>query len=267
MASKHRKQSASGFYHVYQRGVNLFDIFEDDADRAVFIKLMTHYAAECGVALFAWTLMSDHFHILLKSEFKELSAMMRKLNSVYARHFNKRHDRKGPLFQGRFESVCVENDDQFLTTVRYIHRNPVHHDETALYGTYRWSSYAEYANGIPETCEIDFVLAYFKDSDEMAHFHEKVCDWERHPDTNADGPMKDDEARKLANAVLRETGFAVGISQVGALSHNIRDQAIACVRQSIGCSMRQIQRLTAIAYSIIRKAVNRADLVIPSPSY
>ena len=258
MATKPRMRSASGFYHVFHRGVSLFDIFEDDIDREFYLDRLVRYASEIGVEIHAWCLMSNHTHLLLRADRERLSELMRKLGSVYARFFNKRHGRSGPLFEGRFGSVCVETDAQFVSVVRYIHRNPIHHEEHDLLGGYRWSSYSEYVFCSPQICEIDFALDLFGGVAQLVRFHEEERDRERHLDIGTAGPMRDDEARVRANQALVDAGFEVCVTKIGTLSRKMRDRALACVKLAIGCSLRQLQRLTAVAYSVIRNAVSFA---------
>ena len=259
MASKRRQQSESGFYHVFQRGVCLFDIFEDDEDRTFYLKRLADYARELDVEIHAWCLMGNHTHLLIRAEHKNLSAVMRKIGSVYARYFNRRHERSGPLFEGRFGSVCVETDSQYLSTVRYIHRNPIHHDERTLAGDYPWSSYSEYVTENPRICRLDFAYSLFGGIQGFIAFHEAERDQdlyrERFLDIDTIGPMRDNEARHRANLALADAGFAVSISHIGILPHNRRDEAIAYVKQTIGCTLRQLQRLSAIAYGVIRNAI------------
>ena len=258
MATKKRKRSESGFYHVFQRGVCLFDIFEDDEDRRFYLKRLVRYASELNVEIHAWCLMSNHTHLLVRAQHETLSAVMRKIGSVYARYFNKRHGRTGPLFEGRFGSVCVETDSQFLAVMRYIHRNPIHHEERTLMGDYPWSSYGEYVVGASETCEQALALSLFGSVDRFISFHHVEQDYkqsiERYLDIDTMGPMRDDEARLRANRVLAEAGIPVTVARLGALPHKQRDMAIALVKHSIHCSFRQLQRLTAIAFSAIRNA-------------
>ena len=259
MASKPRKRSESDFYHVYQRGVNHFDIFEDDADRECFILKLQRYSLECKTEIHAWCLMTNHVHMLVRGELGAVTAFMRKLGSVYARYFNRRHGRSGPLFEGRFCSVCVETEPQLLSVVRYIHRNPVYHERTALWGSYPWSSYGEYAAASPATCKLDFVLNLFGGIAEMARFHLEEHDGERHLDIDTEGPMLDEEARDRANRALKKAGFEIGVARIGTLPRALRNRAIACLKSAVGCSMRQIQRLTAIAYSAIRTAIEEVN--------
>ena len=259
MATKKRQRSESGFYHVFQRGVCLFDIFEDDEDRRFFLKRLVRYASELNVEIHAWCLMSNHTHLLVRAQYETLSAVMRKTGSVYARYFNKRHGRTGPLFEGRFGSVCVETDSQFLAVMRYIHRNPIHHEERTLMGDYPWSSYGEYVVGVSETCEQTLAMSLFGSVDRLISYHHVEQDYkqsvERYLDVDTIGPMDDDEARLRANRALDEAGMLVTVTQLGTLPHKQRDVAIALVKHSIHCSLRQLQRLTAIAFSAIRNAV------------
>ena len=255
MASKPREVSKSGFYHVFHRGVDLFDIFEDDEDREFYLKRLARYAFEYGIEIHAWCLMSNHTHLLLRADHKALSELMRKLGSVYARKFNMRHHRSGPLFEGRFGSVPVETDAQYVSVVRYIHRNPVLHREKVFLGDYPWSSYGEYIAAAPVYCELGFTLSMFGSLKEFVRFHEETRDRERHLDIGTAGRMLDDEARERANCALDDAGFDVLVSRIGSLPRKLRDEAIVCVRRAIGCSLRQLQRLTGIAYSAIRVAV------------
>lgn len=255
MATRPRERSESGFYHVFQRGVSLFDIFEDDEDREFYLNRLKRYAAEFDVDIHAWCLMSNHTHLLLKSDFDALSSMMRKLGACYARRFNFRHKRSGPLFEGRFGSKPINTDIQFLSVVRYIHRNPVFHEESAALGDYPWSSYGEYVTAAPQICKLALALELTGSVEQFIRFHEGFDDFERHLDIGMCGRMSDDEARIRADRALANAGFDVSAMHIGLLPQKLRNKAIVHVKKIVGCSLRQLQRLTAIAYSAIRLAV------------
>ena len=256
MATKKRERSETGFYHVYQRGVSLFDIFEDDGDREFYLDRLEKYTKENGVEVHAWCLMSNHTHLLVRGDLEALSAAMRQLGSVYARYFNFRHLRSGPLFEGRFCSVAVQSETQFVNVIRYIHRNPVYHDETARIASWPWSSYRNHVEGAPGFCVTSVALSIFGSVKEFVEFHEnREGDGHRYLDIDTTGPMRDDEARKLANEVLSHRGFTVSTSLIGRLPREKRNKALCVIRETVGCSLRQLQRLTAIAYSAIRKAL------------
>ena len=260
MATKRRERSETDFYHIFQRGVNRFDIFEDDDDREAYVKRMIDCSKKSEVEIHAWCLMDNHTHLLLRGALESVSSMMRCLGSWYARFFNRRHGRSGALFGSRFKSRCVEHEDYLLSTVRYIHRNPVVHDKLALYGEYRWSSFSEYLAMSSNTCTTDLVLSLFGSVRAFVGFHEAECYVERHLDTDTAGPMSDSMARVYANNVLEKAGAGVSAAEIGKLKREQRNGAIALIRIAVGCSIRQIQRLTSLASSTIRNAIKTGDV-------
>lgn len=131
-------------HHVMSRGVDRALIFLDDFDRREFRLRLTRCVDETDVEVLAWVLMPNHFHILTKTGEVPLSRFMSKLLTGYAGYFNRKHDRVGHLFQGRYKSVLVQYDSYYLKLVRYIHLNPLHskvvRDKYSL-DKYRWGSH------------------------------------------------------------------------------------------------------------------------------
>jgi REP element-mobilizing transposase RayT len=111
--------------HVMARGIEGRDIFRDKKDREAFLKRLSDLVTKGDVQLLAWCLMPNHFHLLLRTHVMSLATMMRRLMTGYAVWHNRRHDRKGHLFQNRYKSIVVEEDPYFLELLRYIHLNPV----------------------------------------------------------------------------------------------------------------------------------------------
>jgi len=113
-------------HHVMARGIEGGDIFRCGEDRQDFLKrLADEINKPDGPRLYAWALMTNHFHLLLRPGQGLLSPMMRRLMTGHAVTCNLRHKRKGHLFQNRFKSIVVEEEQYFLELVRYIHLNPV----------------------------------------------------------------------------------------------------------------------------------------------
>jgi putative transposase len=113
-------------HHVMARGIEGGDVFRCDEDRQGFLTRLTNEINKLdGPRLYAWALMSNHFHLLLRPGNGLLSPMMRRLMTGHAVSCNMRHKRKGHLFQNRFKSIVVEEEPYFLELVRYIHLNPV----------------------------------------------------------------------------------------------------------------------------------------------
>ena len=124
MPRRARLDTPGALHHVIIRGIDKCDLFVDTADRQRFIDKLAEYTAAGGCTVYAWALMTNHVHLLLKSGQLGLSWLMRKLLTWYAIYFNKRHNRTGHLFQNRYKSILCEEDPYFLSLVRYIHINP-----------------------------------------------------------------------------------------------------------------------------------------------
>lgn len=113
-------------YHVMSRGIEGRDIFLGNKDKEQFLERLSEITTgQGGPSLYAWALMSNHFHLLLRSGATHLSTIMQRLMTGYAVNFNKKHNRVGHLFQNRYKSIAVEEDSYFLELVRYIHLNPI----------------------------------------------------------------------------------------------------------------------------------------------
>jgi putative transposase len=112
-------------HHVMVRGIERRTIVDEDEDREDFLSRVGTLAGETGTAIYAWALMGNHAHILLRSGAGGLPTFMRRLLSGYAASYNRRHRRHGHLFQNRYKSIVCEEDPYFKELVRYIHLNPV----------------------------------------------------------------------------------------------------------------------------------------------
>jgi len=111
--------------HVMARGIERRKIFWDDKDRVSFLERFAVILEETQTQYYAWSLIPNHFHILLRTGPTPLSKTMRLLMTGYAVTFNKRHKRSGYLFQNRYKSVVCEEDSYLLELIRYIHLNPL----------------------------------------------------------------------------------------------------------------------------------------------
>ena len=111
--------------HVIVRGIERSEIFLDDEDRQHFVDRFSQLLVETGTDCFAWALIPNHFHLLLRCVRITLSGFMRRLLTGYAVYFNRRHSRSGHLFQNRYKSIVCEEEPYFLELVRYIHLNPL----------------------------------------------------------------------------------------------------------------------------------------------
>lgn len=112
-------------YHVISRGIERRDIFLDDDDRHLFVQRLSSLIDTTSTFCIAWSLIPNHFHLLLRTSDVKLATFMRRLLTGYAVVFNLRHNRSGHLFQNRYKSIICQEEEYLLELVRYIHLNPV----------------------------------------------------------------------------------------------------------------------------------------------
>ena len=125
MPRRARLDSPGTLHHVIVRGIEKRRIVNDDQDRRVFVKGLGEVSQGTQTPVYAWALMNNHAHLLLRSGPGGLASFMRKLLTRYAVRYNHRHHRHGHLFQNRYKSIVVEEDTYFKELVRYIHLNPL----------------------------------------------------------------------------------------------------------------------------------------------
>ena len=125
MARPLRIEFAGATYHITSRGDRREPIFVDDDDRRAFLDVLGQALARFGAAVLAYCLMGNHYHLVLTTHGANLSALMRQLNGVYTQRFNRRHDKVGHVFQGRFKAILVDRHACLLEVCRYVELNPV----------------------------------------------------------------------------------------------------------------------------------------------
>lgn len=112
-------------HHVMARAVDRQLLFRDDHDRDDFVRRVATLVEGGALSVYAWALMSNHFHLLVRTGARSLARSMRSLLTGYAGAFNRRHHRRGHLFQNRYKSIVCEEEPYFLELVRYLHLNPL----------------------------------------------------------------------------------------------------------------------------------------------
>jgi putative transposase len=136
--------------HIIQRGNNRQSLFTSDADIAAYAHWLGEGATRFHVEIHGWVFMTNHVHLLLKPQRDyAISRLMQSMGRRYVAFFNYSYSRSGTLFEGRFRSCLVQEDNYFLTCLRYIELNPVRAGMVSDPGDYRWSSYRAHALGAP----------------------------------------------------------------------------------------------------------------------
>ncbi|MDY7029361.1 MAG: transposase [Spirochaetota bacterium] len=171
MARPLRVEYEGAWYHITTRGNERGRIFRDDRDRKKFIDILRASALLYQVEVHCYVLMSNHFHLLLKTVLANLSRFMQRFNTTYTMYYNTKHGRSGHLYEGRYKAIVVEADEYLLQVSRYLHLNPVkikvHRDKTIeekekILRDYKWSSFSGYVTARKRDEFIHFgkVLSY-----------------------------------------------------------------------------------------------------------
>ena len=180
MPRRSRLDAPAVLHHVIIRGIEKRPIFGSLADRRDFFRRCGDLFPETGTVCYAWALLTNHVHLLLRTGTVPLSKVMARLLSGYAGSFNRRHNRSGHLFQNRYKSIICQEDAYFKDLVRYIHLNPLRArlvpDLSAL-GTYPWSGHAPLLDN--KKCpwqETEYALSFFGSAGAYLQFVQKGID-------------------------------------------------------------------------------------------
>ena len=248
MARKPRLHGKTGIYHVILRGNNRQNLFNDDSDRKFFLAKLKKYSAELNIDVHAYCLMNNHVHLLIGKANERMSLLIQKIANSYVFYFNRKYDRCGHLFQGRFKSEPINDDVYYKTVYRYILQNC----EKAKLGKvdqYRWNSFwvirkcsikgfvdSEYARSLfgSRQALLDFVLQ--PENAKCMEYENKIV-------------LSDDRAISLIKKIFR-------ISSPYKLERlSMDDQVVKCgIMKKRGLSINQISRITGISRRIIRQS-------------
>jgi putative transposase len=165
MPRKARIDAAGALHHLMVRGIERRAIFRDDLDRDRFLERLEKLLKESSTSCYAWAILPNHVHLLVRTGTVPIATFMRRLLTGYAMSFNKRYKRHGHLFQNRYKSVLCEEDPYFLELVRYIHLNPLRTrivDTMEALDAYPYSGHSALIdNKSREGQDTLYVLAYF----------------------------------------------------------------------------------------------------------
>jgi len=177
-----RLESANAFCHAFSRGNERRDVFYDDRDREHFLDLLGLLADRFEAEPWAYVLMPNHYHLVLRTVRPNLSRAMQWLGVAYTNWFNARHGRSGHLFQGRFKGFLVEDESYLRRLLLYVHRNPLRAGLVGRLADYPWSSYRclAYGRGCTEWFQAGRALGLF--GGDGARFRRAVQDYSEEAD-------------------------------------------------------------------------------------
>jgi len=169
MARQLRIEYEGAFYHVTSRGNQRGKVFFQSKDMEKFLEILGRTKERYGYNLHAYTLMDNHYHLLLETPKANISQIMQNINTSYTVYINKKYRRSGHLFQGRFKGIIVDKDEYLITLSRYIHLNPVRAKIVQKLEDYKWTSYKAFI-GIGKNALVDTTdtLSYFSEEKRKA---------------------------------------------------------------------------------------------------
>ena len=247
MPRRARKQSETGIYHVMLRGIDRQLIFEDSEDYIRFLDIVEECREVCNFQLYAYCLMGNHVHLLLKVQDEGLETIFKRIGGRYVYYYNVKYQRVGHLFQDRFKSEPVDNNEYFLTVLRYIHQNPVKAKLCSKVEEYPFSSFAEYLH---ESTFVDteFALGII-DRSEFVRFNNapnsdtclELVTPSRHAVTDAQ-----------AQVIIGKISHCKMVTEFQSLEENKKERFIKKIYEK-GVSVRQLSRLTGTTKGIVEK--------------
>ena len=245
-----RKISRTDTYHVIMRAVNKQQIFYDREDFLTFRRLLAHYKPICGYQLFAYCIMSNHVHLLLRTGTEPLDRVIKHIGTAFVYWYNTKYKRVGHLFQDRYRSEAVETEAYFMIVLRYILRNPIKAGLCKLPEDYPYSSGREYILREMGVTDTDYVFGTLGGHSLGGFISQN----------------NDDECLEVKETVkIRYTdtdAMHLIVQEFGTLSPKIgKPKERASLNRSIhklikaGISIRQLSRITGISKSIIEKGL------------
>ena len=254
MARKSRKYSKSKIYHIIFKGIDNQEIFYDDNDRKYFLKQIIETKTITEYDIYAYCLMGNHVHFVIKIEDEYLSKVVKSILIRYVFYFNKKYDRVGPLVQDRFKSKNVENLKYFLEVCRYIHRNP-EMARIAETSEYKWSSYQEYI-GKQTIINKSVLLHYFNnDIKSFIKYTNKIYEIEdtiKFSEYEMLGKLKDEELKKFIIKkynILSEDNI---VSFFNKKTINEKRKYAGELKKISGTNITQLSRITRLSRGLFK---------------
>jgi len=165
MPRQARIDASGALHHIMVRGIERRKIFKDNKDKDNFVQRLADIIKDTSTSCYAWSLLSNHVHLLFRTGDHPIATVMRRLLTGYAVTFNRRYNRHGQLFQNRYKSILCQEDPYFMELVRYIHLNPLRaniiKDYSSL-GRYKYCGHGVIlGNKRNDWQDVDYVLGFF----------------------------------------------------------------------------------------------------------
>jgi len=284
LARKLRIEYPGALYHVIQRGFNRENVFERSEDKYCLIEYFRKAVELDDIELFAYVVMSNHYHLALRTLSVPLNRVMHRINTKYGMYYNKAMGRSGHIFEGRYKAFLVQDDRYLISLVKYIHRNPVKAGLCSSVRDYLWSSdhfYRQMEHGFVNfgllfemlsgdrerfMKEYDILMSQDDDTDCEAIINEaiinKVDFKPKMPDEDKNLIIEretlDEILKKAANDKEEYESIKKG-SRMRRLTNAKLIYAIAAYEQ--GYSMQEIARHINVSATAVFKYINKASII------
>ena len=261
-----RRISETGMYHIMFQGVGKQNIFKEGADYQKLMEILSRVKDETEFELYAYCFMANHVHLFIKEqESGDISAIMKKLLAHYATWFNKKYQRAGALFDNRYKSEPVEDEQYILGLCAYIHQSPVREKKAKSLEGYEYSSYREYAENNPQITDIEFLLdALSEDREEAIAQFVELCG-EKQEDFEISNTKRCSPA--VARRIMKAELGGAEPWTIRELAKEERDALLKKLVKEMGISKSQIIRETGISRYIIMKACGEIKQKTLRPRY
>jgi len=250
-----RTYSNSQIYHIIIKGIDNQNIFYDDQDRYVFLKKLLLTKQEYENKIYAYCLMDNHIHMVIRIQKQFLSKAMQSLMIRYVQYFNKKYERIGTLVQSRFKSKNIEDQRYFLEVCRYVHRNPENAGMTKT-NEYKWSSYQEYLQK-GKIVDKEILLHYFNnDINEFINYTEKKDNIENLSEIaefEIIGRLKDEETLEIIMKIFNINDVSQVPTFFKSRSKAELEEDILKIKRIKGTNKTQVARLIRVDRKTVKK--------------
>ena len=247
MARGKRAKSESGIYHVMLRGNNKQQVFFDLEDYCKFLSILGICKGICGYKIYAYCLMENHIHLLIQEGEEPLDKVFKRIGVRFVGWYNAKYKRCGNLFQGRFKSIPVNDDEYFITVMRYIHQNPVKAGIVEKCSDYDFSSYNAYFTAAP-LVDTDFALNLMSFS-QFEALHNKTVNDERLDKLEQETVRLTAEEAK---SVFEKETNCLSAKDFLKMPKDMQEAYIKLLKKK-HLSLRQICELTGVSMHNVRK--------------
>lgn len=251
MSRQARQYCESGIYHVMMRGSSHQPIFASDDDKRLAVGLLQKKTAEAECKIYAYCVLDNHLHILIRGEGVGLSTAIKKFGISYASYYNSTYNKIGHVFQDRFRSECISNDAHLVTVLRYIHFNP-EKAKICKMEDYPWSSYPSYlegkhSDGMRELLEY-FAPEYKKALDNFRLFHQEVI-----AEDAVSAKIKEVDYDMAGRVLAENIKLLRRIAAGDKIDKNELKPLLKELHEEAGLSLRQIAVRTGLNRELVRK--------------